>query len=238
MNYTQHYTRLVERSKNRLFTDYTETHHILPRCMGGMDCVDNLVELTPEEHYVAHQLLAKMHPHEPKLIFAANMMTVGARRNNKRYAWLKRKAIAALVGRVVSDTTKQKLSTLAIERIRRDGHPRGMKGKHHTAEAKHDMSINRLGENNGMYGHTHSPETIEKMKNRVVSEHTKKLISDSKVGDKHPNYGKTMSGVTKQKISDGVRNSLSVSCPHCGAIGKKSPMARWHFDNCRLKETV
>jgi hypothetical protein len=62
--------------------------------MGGPDDAANIVELTPEEHYVAHQLLVKMHPDVDALVFAANKMTVSSsrvKRNNKRYGWLKRK---------------------------------------------------------------------------------------------------------------------------------------------------
>ena len=70
MDYTKHYNLLIERAKNRLLECYTERHHIVPRCMGGSDDLDNLVDLTPEEHYVAHQLLVKMHPGEHKLVYA------------------------------------------------------------------------------------------------------------------------------------------------------------------------
>ena len=68
------------------------SHHT--RSIGGPDDDSNLVNLTPEEHYVAHQLLVKIYPNEPKLIFAANMMTVdktGYRVNNKKYGWLRKK---------------------------------------------------------------------------------------------------------------------------------------------------
>lgn len=48
--------------------------------------------MTPEEHYVAHQLLVKIHPENRKLVFAASMMCNGSNgRNNKRYGWLKKK---------------------------------------------------------------------------------------------------------------------------------------------------
>lgn len=57
MNYQQHYNNLINRSKNRFLDIYTDTHHIVPKCMGGNDDAANLAELTPEEHYVAHQLL-------------------------------------------------------------------------------------------------------------------------------------------------------------------------------------
>ena len=58
--------------------------------MGGSDDPSNLVDLTPEEHYVAHQLLVKIHPNNGKLIYAATMMCSN-RINNKLYGWLRRR---------------------------------------------------------------------------------------------------------------------------------------------------
>ena len=93
MNYQKHYNNLIERARYRLIEGYVEKHHVIPRCMGGID--GEVVALTPEEHYGAHQLLVKIYSNEQKLIYAAKMMTVKApdhkRRNNKLYGWLKRK---------------------------------------------------------------------------------------------------------------------------------------------------
>lgn len=95
MDYTKHYEALIERARNRILEGYSENHHIIPRCLGGTDDKDNLVRLTPEEHYVAHQLLVKMHPHEKGLIWAAHRMTshsnTGERSRNKLYGWLKKR---------------------------------------------------------------------------------------------------------------------------------------------------
>jgi len=95
MNYEQHYTRLIERAKSRpKITGYTEVHHIIPRCLGGDNSPDNLVRLTPEEHYVAHQLLVKLHPEHDGLVWAAIQMTRlsnGQRANNKIYGWIRKK---------------------------------------------------------------------------------------------------------------------------------------------------
>jgi hypothetical protein len=94
MNYKKHYDLLIERARTRQLTGYFERHHIVPRCIGGTDKKSNLVELTPEEHYVAHQLLVKMYPENDSLVYAANKMTVSSKtvkRNNKRYGWLKRR---------------------------------------------------------------------------------------------------------------------------------------------------
>ena len=38
---------------------YYELHHIIPKSFGGSDLEDNLVLLTPKEHYIAHYLLTK-----------------------------------------------------------------------------------------------------------------------------------------------------------------------------------
>ena len=54
---------------------YLENHHITPKCLGGTDNADNLVLLTPREHYICHKLLTYMFPGNVKLIFALLMMT-------------------------------------------------------------------------------------------------------------------------------------------------------------------
>src|SRR5690606_20813609 len=36
-------------------------HHILPRCLGGGNDPENLIRLTPEDHYFAHLLLGQIH---------------------------------------------------------------------------------------------------------------------------------------------------------------------------------
>jgi hypothetical protein len=90
MDYARHYRALIERARNRHLNGcYVERHHIIPRCMGGDEEPSNLVRLTAEEHCLAHQLLAKMHPENEKLAYAAK--TMGARAahltgsKNKRY---------------------------------------------------------------------------------------------------------------------------------------------------------
>jgi len=93
MDYQKHYYTLILRSKSRVLEGYVEKHHILPKCLGGTDELENIVQLTAEEHFLAHQLLVKMYPNEPGLAYAAQMMCVknpNQKRNNKLYGWLKR----------------------------------------------------------------------------------------------------------------------------------------------------
>ena len=92
MNYIAHYERLIERApKEKPLDLYTEGHHIIPRCMGGADIIENIVFLTPEEHYVAHQLLVKIHPNNPNLVYAVVKMSGSRFSNNKLYGWVKKK---------------------------------------------------------------------------------------------------------------------------------------------------
>ena len=64
-NYKNRYERLINTVKSKGDRDlqgYTETHHIILRCMGGSDNPDNLVRLTLREHFLAHWLLWKTYP--------------------------------------------------------------------------------------------------------------------------------------------------------------------------------
>lgn len=95
MNYKLIYDKLIEKAKTRLLlNEYVESHHIIPKCIGGTNNTENLVDLKPEEHYVCHQLLVKIYPNNRSLLYAATMMcskSPSNKRNNKLYGWLRRK---------------------------------------------------------------------------------------------------------------------------------------------------
>lgn len=90
MDYQKIYQQLIDRARACNTAGYKETHHIVPRCLGGTDDPSNLVNLTPEEHYVAHQLLVKIHKDNKKILYAAVMMCSN-RMNNKLYGWIRRR---------------------------------------------------------------------------------------------------------------------------------------------------
>lgn len=101
MNYQRLYNNIVRRGQNRILEGYSEKHHIVPRCMGGTDEITNLVSLTPEEHYLCHLLLVKIHPNNIRLVKAAMFLTSSnsnSPRNNKMYGWLKRQYSNSIKG--------------------------------------------------------------------------------------------------------------------------------------------
>lgn len=133
MNYRRIYDILIERARGRAVTGYIERHHVIPRCIGGSDNSENIVALTPEEHYVAHQLLVKIHPGKRNLVFALKLMSGNngrqGTRNNKLYGWHRRRFVEAhrssQTGRKVIRTPAQKealrtkLSSIRIGKKRR-----------------------------------------------------------------------------------------------------------------------
>ena len=95
MNYQSHYDRLIARARGRTLGGYRERHHVVPKCMGGGNEPTNIVELTAEEHYVAHQLLVKIYPKVRGLVLAAVRMARQCT-GNKAYGWLRRRHAKAM----------------------------------------------------------------------------------------------------------------------------------------------
>jgi len=64
-HYKQRYDNFIKRIRSiepRNLSGYTETHHIQPKCLHGLDSTDNLIVLSLREHYLAHWLLWRAYP--------------------------------------------------------------------------------------------------------------------------------------------------------------------------------
>lgn len=191
MNYQKIYNNLMYR--NIVREGYVENHHILPRCLGGTDNVTNLVNLYPEEHYLAHLLLCKIYPGNQKLLYAAINMTTGAminnnKRNNKMYGWLRRQYAKSMSGDNNPNRKNPEIQKQAA--LKRTGLTR-------SEETKAKMST-------AQKGRTFTEETKKKMS---VAAKTRPPISEKtrqKLKQRIPNTywaGKSMSEETKAKMS-------------------------------------
>lgn len=227
MNYEKHYNKLIERALQRQPSCYVERHHIVPRCMGGTNHKSNIVELTAEEHYVAHQLLHKMYPDNVKLLLAVKMMTVSGGtviRNNKMFGWIRRKISVLMSEREFSDETRKKMSDNA-------------KNRKFSESTRHKMSISGKGKISKYKGlHIHTDESklkIAEAGRRPCKEETKLKIGYANKGRKLP----PISDETRKKLSDLAVGRIyeTVVCNHCGKVGGITGMKRWHFDNCKEK---
>jgi hypothetical protein len=85
MNYQKIYNQIIKRAKIRKLEDYKEKHHIIPRCIDGLDIEENIVELTAREHFLCHLLLCEIHPNNIKLLYVVFMMSNIKKRKNFQY---------------------------------------------------------------------------------------------------------------------------------------------------------
>ena len=86
MNYLRIYNELITRAKLRSTITPCEIHHILPRSMGGSDDPENLVALTPREHFIAHKLLWKINGAGPMATAFVFMSDLNNITSGKAYA--------------------------------------------------------------------------------------------------------------------------------------------------------
>ena len=93
MDYKKNYNDYIMyvKSLNRSGgAEYYELHHIIPRCLGGINDKTNLVLLTSREHFLAHYLLCKINQNESntikaKLSRAFSMMNKKGTNQESRY---------------------------------------------------------------------------------------------------------------------------------------------------------
>src|ERR1700756_2227309 len=72
------YDSIILRARTRTLDCYKETHHVLPRSLGGDDHPSNLVDLTYREHFLVHWLLTYIHQGDKrrKMLWALRAMTL------------------------------------------------------------------------------------------------------------------------------------------------------------------
>ena len=190
MNYKDFIDNIINaRGRYGCGEEYHERHHIVPRCIGGTDEKENLVDLYAREHFIAHKLLAKENPHNQSLQCAWWMMSnIGRENGGNRRCTSEEYEEARIAfsnsqkgennfmygktgynyGKHLSDETKKKLS---------ESH----KGLTVSEETKQKMSKSAMGEKNPMYHKYHTEET-------------RKIMSEKKIGkydgENNPHWGK------------------------------------------------
>ena len=211
MTYSQFIDNIKAQRPNKKFKG-CERHHIIPVCQGGLNAKQNYIYLTCQEHFIAHQLLAKENPDVPELVYALFRMC-----DNKRIVTPQEYA-----------EIREKVSQLQSEKFSGEGNP--FYGHSHSIESRtlqSNAAINRFQqEENPFKGKTHSDESKRRMseshrnqvwvyKNELSKMISKDLLEEylsqgwlrgrpksQFIGEKNPFYGKQHSQQTKEKIRE------------------------------------
>jgi hypothetical protein len=216
--YTKWYNQITYRAQNRILNDYTETHHIKPRSLGGSDDPFNLVELTAREHFVCHWLLTKMYTGESrsKMINALWMMQ-SKNDYQKRYQ-------TKITSRVYENLRKEYAKYISErntgriqppeEKARQIAAITGRKRAPFSEEWRAKMSDSKRGEKNNRYGVELSAETRQK------------------IGDKIRGRKQTDEEKARRGAANRGRVKPKILCPHCNQMIAVNTYPRWHGPNC------
>jgi len=157
MNYEKIYNQIINHAKLRNLpnkkTRGFERHHIIPRSLNGTNDKNNLVDLTPREHFICHRLLVFIHKND-KLAFS--------------------KMISALHFMIYFRKSYSKLTSISYERIKLQqskNQSEFMKGKQFALGYKFSQEQNEANRQRNLhneYGKGYKP-TEEQKRNRKTT---------------------------------------------------------------------
>lgn len=196
--------------------EYHERHHIIPKCLGGTNDKDNLIDLYAKEHYEAHRLLSDENVGNTSLQYAFFMMSTCVSQNKGRYQCtaeeyeLAKKRVTECE---FSEETLKKMSDAKKGKSLSEEHRKHMSeaqtGRKHSLETKLKMSLSQKGKSHPHKGHIPSDET-----RRIWSKQRK----GRDIGGKSP--------LAKKVICDGVVYGAVTECAKAYDI-PNSTMTSW-----------
>ena len=135
--------------------------------------------------------------------------------SSKKHKWQMWNAFSCMMWMENPNQTRHKVTSHLFEKLK----------EQHSKHKSWAVS----GKRNGMWGETHTPEAIEKIRKthcgRVKSKQERENISAALKGIPRPYAG--------EKLKKYNPNDTKVSCIHCKDITSLPILARWHGDKCR-----
>lgn len=207
--YTRIYYSIISNAQTRTLeeTTYTESHHIIPKSLGGSNRKDNLVALTGREHFICHRLLVKMTAglDKSKMAHAVWAMLVRGKDTNKGVVTSRTFELARI--------NAAKAASILLTGITRS-----------------DETIQRMSKPKSA---SHTAILITRCKDMAENRKGKPAHNKGQLGNNSPLFNKPKSEEHKRHMQ---KPKEKATCPHCGLIGGINQLKRWHFDNCRIKE--
>jgi len=199
MNYQKIYDAIIVNAKKyanfrknqkKLKLQYFEKHHVIPKCLGGNNLKENLVLLTPKEHFICHKLLCKIFPESGKLKYAYFRMCTYTKLRDLHVSASSYSEAKNLVSEETSKMFKGKLKSASqIEKIR-------------------ETNSKQIPWNKGKTGlQKHSSEVRQRMRDS----HSGKIMSaESKEKNKIKHLKENLSNETRMKMSNSAKRRWSV----------------------------
>lgn len=250
MNYILIHDKIIKRAQERItVSGYTEKHHIIPLSFGGHKTdPSNLVTLTGREHFIIHQLLAKIYP-KTGMVHAAFKIACAVK-DNKKFK---------ISSRIYNTLRKNHADRVVSDLEAHAKKSKALKGKKQSPE--HILARTSARKNNGLpwTSKETSAKTGRALKGRkypdrkrgnerserekegaIKSANTRrgrKMLPEQVAKGVAARRGKKINVVVSEerKAQLSKEKSIKYPCPHCGMEGALMIMKRWHFDNCKKK---
>jgi hypothetical protein len=171
--------------------EYHERHHIVPRCLGGTNDEENLIDLFAKEHFIAHKLLAQENPENNSLVYAWSCMAFVKSDNQERYELTAEEYEEVknvfgnaqrerMLGHIESEETRLKKSLNATQwwadLSKREEHRQKLQGRKHSEESIQKMKNSAKSRCEDLEWRKRMSESL---RGREVSDTTRQLISDA-----------------------------------------------------------
>ena len=208
--------------------EYHERHHIVPKCLGGTNDKENLIDLYAREHFEAHRLLALENLENDSLIYAWACM-----------AWLKDdKQHRVEISPEEYEELRKKYSEMCSKRYAGENNPMyGVSPRERMDEETYKIWKQKL------IDFTQSDEFRQQRREKNIGKKYPDEVNKKKgrKGSGHPFYGKHHTEETKQKLRDintGKRYSDEVNAKKGKAGEENAFYGRKHSDESKAKMSI
>ena len=256
-------TRFIENKYSKLYfkiidnrqqcplpdTTYTETHHILPKCMSGQNHRQNLVRVSAREHFILHWLLTKMVDGQfrYKMLEAfqifSNNKSRGLRMTSRAIASMRQaNAIAASVRNVGNTNWKSRGECSTEQRWMLSKTSSNSKWVNDCTTESFTIDHAALV-NTGRWSYGRLPKSSPiKSQTRKHCEFCDRTITESNYNKFHGikcKYNPINVLVAEVSTDDNITHMPRIidrkmlTCVHCGTRTTQAQnFSRWHGDNC------
>lgn len=232
MDYLKIYNDLINDAKNNpKIEQYKESHHIIPKCLGGKKSKSNLVKLTARQHFIAHWLLYKIYK-TSSLAHAWNCMS--------RVSVGQEKRLINSHGFKYARENRNKI--LSINSMGPKNH---FYGKKHKEETK--LILSRLNKGKDTRTKEQLLNWIEKVAKKKSSDLQKATVSE-----RNKNFTTIQNKITHEKLyikkkdislydpniwvnPKKINPEKKEKCLYCDMFTTKSNLSRWHNEKCKRK---
>jgi hypothetical protein len=193
-------------------------HHIIPKHFNGGDEIENIIDVTSNEHAEIHKRLYEKYNHKQD--------------------WLAWQGLSGFLGK----------EEIIKESIKIGSSKAGKKGGQKAVESGRIFEMSKLGVKKIREQFSSEDEykkyfsKISSLQKGVPKDKLKNYlwITDGKINKKIKKTDIIPNGFVKGrtkiwKTNFSIEKKEIITCPYCNKVGGKPVMKRFHFDNCKKK---